>query len=117
MTIRESSSGSVVKSDGPVVAALLALGLGSVAYGIFVVIPEFSASFKTFLTLDEGVGALSGKTTFGVIVWLVAWAVLHITLGKKSSFDLRRAYYWALVGVALGALFTFPIFFQAFAKG
>lgn len=117
MTIRENSSGSVVKSDGPVVAALLALGLGSVAYGIFTVIPEFSASFKAFAVLYEPAGPLSGKTTFGVIVWLVAWAVLHLTLGKKSSFDLKRAYYWALFGVALGALFTFPIFFQAFAKG
>ena len=116
MTIRESSSESVVKSDGPVVAALLALGLGSVAYGILVIIPEFSASFKTFLTLNESVGPLSGKTIFAIVIWLVVWVVLHQVFTKKS-FELAKAYTWSLIMVGLGLLFTFPTFFLAFAKG
>lgn len=115
MTMKNDITNGATKSDGPVVAALLALGIGSVVYGIFVIIPEFSASFKTFLTLNEGVGALSGKTTFAVLIWLAVWVVLHRVFSKKS-FELAKAYTWSLIMVGLGLLFTFPIFFQAFAK-
>lgn len=104
------------KSDGPVVAALFAMGIGVVAYGVFVILAEASASFKTFETLNASVGPLSGKTTFGVLVWLVAWLILHFTLAKKP-FELKKAFTWSMVFVAVGILFTFPIFFQAFAKG
>lgn len=106
---------SETKSDGPVVAALLALGIGTVVFGILVIIPEFSASFKSFLSLNDGVGALSGKTTFAVAIWLVVWVVLHKVFSKKS-FELAKAYSWSLIMVGIGLLFTFPIFFQAFAK-
>lgn len=113
--MNDKLSGSGTKSDGPVVAALLALGIGSVVYGIFVIIPEFSGSFKTLLTLNEGVGALSGKTLFAVAIWLIVWVVLHQVFTKKN-FELAKAYSYSLVMVAIGLLFTFPIFFQAFAK-
>lgn len=116
MTINKDNSGMATKSDGPVVAALFAMGIGVVAYGIFVILAEVSASFKTFETLNASVGPLSGKTTFGVIVWLVAWLVLHITVSKKE-LDLKKAFTWSMVLVVTGLLFTFPIFFQAFAKG
>lgn len=115
MTTNRENSGSITKSDGPVVAALFAMGVGVVAYGIFVILAEVSASFKTFETLSEDVGPLSGKTTYGVIVWLVAWVILHSVFSKKS-YDLQKAYKWSLVFVGTGILFTFPIFFQAFAK-
>jgi uncharacterized MAPEG superfamily protein len=116
MTINRDNSEISTKSDGPVAAALFAMGIGVVAYGVFVILAEVSASFNTFETLNASVGSLSGKTTFGVLVWLVAWLILHITLGKKS-FELKRAFMWSMVLVAIGVLFTFPIFFQAFAKG
>lgn len=116
MTINRDNPGAVTKSDGPVVAALLAMGVGIVAYGVFVILAEVSSSFKTFETLNASVGPLSGKTTFGVIVWLVAWLLLHVTLAKKP-FELKKAFTWSMVLVATGILFTFPIFFQAFAKG
>lgn len=116
MTTNRENSGSITKSDGPVVAALLAMGIGVVAYGVFVILAEVSASFKTFETLNASVGPLSGKTTFGVVVWLVAWILLHVTMAKKP-FELKKAFTWSMVLVATGILFTFPIFFQAFAKG
>lgn len=111
----ESTTGmnSDAKSEAPIVAALLAMGVGVVVYGIFVVLSEFSESFKTFLTLNDGVGALSGKTTFGVLVWLAIWAVLHPAL-RKSTLDLSRAFKISLVMVGIGVLFTFPTFFLAF---
>lgn len=111
----ESTTGinSGVKSDGPIVVALFAMGVGVVAYGMFVLLSEFSASFKTFLTLNEGVGPLSGKTIFGVLVWLVTWAVLHLTL-RKTALDLWRAFRISLVMVGISVLFTFPTFFLLF---
>lgn len=116
MTINRDNSGTSIKSDGPVVAALFAMGIGVVAYGVFVILAEVSASFAKFETLNASVGPLSGKTTFGVLVWLVAWVLLHVTLAKKP-FELKKAFTWSMVLVATGILFTFPIFFQAFAKG
>lgn len=112
----ESTSGvnSDAKSEAPIVAALLAMGVGVVVYGLLVVITEISADVKTFLTLNDGVGALSGKTTFGVLVWLAIWAVLHPAL-RNSTLDLSRAFKISLVMVGIGLLFTFPTFFLAFA--
>ncbi len=115
MTTNRENSGSITKSDGPVVAALFAMGIGVVAYGVFVILAEVSASFKSFETLNSSVGPLSGKTTYGVIVWLIAWVILHSVFSKRS-YDLQKAYKWSMVLVGTGILFTFPIFFQAFAK-
>jgi hypothetical protein len=111
-----SASGinSDVKSEGPIVAALLAMGAGVMVYGIFVVLTEISTNFKTFLTLNDGVGPLSGKTIFGVLVWLAIWAVLHPAF-RRSTVDLWRAFQISLVMVGIGVLFTFPIFFKLFA--
>ena len=60
------------------------------------------------------VGPLGGKTTVGVIAWLIAWAILHF-VWKDKDVDFRRMYIVTLVLVAIGFLFTFPIFFEAFA--
>lgn len=103
-----------MKSEGPIVAAILAMGAGTVVYGIIVVVTEFSTSFKTFLTLKDSVGPLSGKTIFGVLAWLVLWAILHPML-RKTTIDLWRAFQVSLVMVGIGILFTFPIFFRLFA--
>jgi len=107
---------SDAKSEAPIVAALLAMGVGVVAYGVFVLLSEFSKGFKTFLTLNDGVGSLSGKTIFGVLAWLAAWVVLHFTL-RKSTFNLWRAFQISLVMVAISVLFTFPTFFLLFHQG
>jgi len=111
-----SENSSITKSDGPLIAALLSMGVGIVAYGVFVILAEVSASFKTFETLSDSVGPLSGKTTFGVIVWLVVWVVLH-KMVPKMSISLEKAWKVSMFLVITGIVFTFPIFFQAFAKG
>jgi hypothetical protein len=60
------------------------------------------------------VGPLSGKTIMAVIVWLVAWVILH-TIYRSRPYETRRAFIIAMVLVGLGVLGTFPTFFQAFA--
>lgn len=112
----ESTTGTngAVKPDGPIVAALLAMGLGVVVYGVLVVLTEISTNVNTFLTLKDSVGPLSGKTIFGVLAWLVIWTALHFAL-RKTTLDLWRAFQISLVMLGIGVLFTFPIFFQLFS--
>jgi len=100
--------------DGPAAAAILASGVGCLVIGVMTTGAEMNASLKTALTWSDPVGPLSGKTLVGVIAWLIVWAILHF-LWKGKDVNLRRVYIAALVLIAVGFLFTFPIFFQAFA--
>jgi hypothetical protein len=102
------------KPEGPIAAAILAGGIGCLALGLFTTLAEASTSFSDWLSWDDDVGPLSGKTALAVIVWLVSWVVLHVVYRNKP-FETRRALTIALVLVGLGALGTFPTFFQAFA--
>jgi hypothetical protein len=102
------------KPEGPVAAAILAGGIGCLALGVFTTLAEASLDIKDWLQWSDRVGPLSGKTVMAVIVWLIAWAVLHVVYRAKP-FETRRALTIALVLVALGVVGTFPTFFQAFA--
>lgn len=104
----------VDKPEGPVAAAIIAGGVGALAVGLLTTLAEANTTIKDFLNVSDPVGPLSGKTIGGVIIWLVAWAVLHV-IYKDKPFETRRALTVALVLIGLGILGTFPIFFQAFA--
>jgi hypothetical protein len=101
------------KPEGPIAAAILAGGVGCLALGLFTTLAEASTSFKDWLSWDDEVGPLSGKTGLTVIVWLIAWVVLYLVY-RDRPIETRRALVVALVLVALGAVGTFPTFFQAF---
>ncbi|MGH2689609.1 MAG: hypothetical protein ACRDKW_12490 [Actinomycetota bacterium] len=103
------------KPEGPIVAAILAGGVGSLAMGVFTTLAEASTAVKGWLRWNEGVGPLAGKTGMAVIVWLVAWAILHVVYRNKPV-ESRRALTIALVLVGLGVVGTFPTFFEAFAS-
>lgn len=100
-------------SRGPAVAAILAAGIGSAALGIMTIISEATHALGGALTWIAGVGPLSGKTGVAIIVWLVAWAVLHGMLGRRHV-ALQPALTWAYVLIAIGFLGTFPPVFLLF---
>lgn len=102
------------KPEGPIAAAIIAGGIGAAALGLFTTLAEANADVKDWLDWNSRVGPLSGKTVMAVIVWLVAWVVLHLIYRGKPS-ETRRAFTIAVVLVGLGVLGTFPTFFQAFA--
>ena len=119
---------SDTKPNGPVVAAFLAAGIGSLVMGIGVVLNEASATiknaigvdFNAFLQFDKnvgfgaGVGPLSGKVGLAVIAFVVSWVLLHLWLrGKEVNF--RTGFTIALVLVGLGFALTFPPIFKLFA--
>lgn len=113
--LREQGVEFADKPEGPIAAAILAGGIGCLALGIFTTLAEASTSIKDWLNWNDDVGPLAGKTGMAVIVWLVAWAVLHVVYRTKTV-ETRRVLVIALVLVALGALGTFPTFFQAFTS-
>ena len=113
--LREQGIDFPDKPEGPIAAAILAGGVGCLALGVFTTLAEASTDIKDWLNWKDSVGPLAGKTVMAVIVWLVAWGVLHAVYRTKP-FETRRALVIALVLIALGAVGTFPTFFQAFAS-
>jgi hypothetical protein len=123
-----NSTQADTKPNGPVAAAFLAAGVGSLVVGIGVVLNEASGTikdaigvdFNAFLQFDKnfgfgsGVGPLSGKVGLAIIAFVVSWVVFHLWLrGKEVNF---RSYFIAsLVLVALGFALTFPPIFILFA--
>lgn len=101
------------KPEGPIAAAIIAGGIGAAALGLFTTLAEASTDIKDWLDWKSSVGPLSGKTLMAVIVWLVAWVILHILYRNRQS-ETTRAFTIAVVLVAVGVLGTFPTFFQAF---
>jgi hypothetical protein len=102
------------KPEGPISAAIIAGGIGAFALGLLTTLAEVNETVKGWLELSERVGPLSGKTVFAVVIWLVAWAVLHATM-RRTQYETRRAFAIAMVLVVLGVIGTFPLFFQLFA--
>jgi hypothetical protein len=99
--------------NGLAAAALLAGGIGAFAIGLLTVLAEASPAIKTILTLSAPVGALSGKTTVGVVIWIICWAILGL-MWKDKDVDFGKTTLVAFLFTALGLLFTFPPFFLLF---
>jgi heme/copper-type cytochrome/quinol oxidase subunit 3 len=102
------------RPEGPIVAAVLAGGVGCFAMGVFTTVSEASTTVADdWLTWSDDVGPLSGKTIMTVIVWLVSWAILYAVYRNRRA-ETRRALIIALVLIGLGVIGTFPTFFQLF---
>jgi hypothetical protein len=101
------------KPEGPIAAAILAGGVGALAMGVVTTLSEASTGFSNALKWNAAVGPLSGKTIVTVLVWLAAWAVLHLAYRRKP-YETRRALTIALILIGVGVLGTFPTFFDMF---
>lgn len=99
--------------NGPAAAALFAAGIGSAFYGITVVLTEAVPAIKTAMAFVKPVGPLSGKTTVGMIGWLIAWAILYF-LYRGKNVDMDRIATLSLILLAIGLVFTFPPFYDLF---
>jgi len=100
---------------GPGAAAMIAAGIGTLTIGIMTTGAEFSAGLKQALNFYTPSGPLSGKTSVGIIVWLLSWLLLG-AIWKNKKYDLRKAFTITLVLVGLGFLLTFPPIFALFAQ-
>lgn len=99
--------------NGKAAAALLAGGIGAFALGLMTVLVEASPAIKSALTFVKPVGALSGKTTIGVLIWFVTWIIIG-NLWKEKEVSFGKVLILAFGFLGLGLLFTFPPFFLLF---
>lgn len=114
----ETTNRQDTKPNGPVAAAFIAAGIGSLVMGLTVVLNEISTAISGFLRFDanwgigSGVGPLSGKAILATLAFIVSWVVLHLVL-RRREVDFPRALVVALVLVGLGFALTFPPIFEA----
>jgi len=91
--------------NGAALAAFLAAGIGSFAMGLILVLNETGIFAPP--TLYGPSGGVTGRTTLAVVVWLVAWAILHFRW-KDRQLEPRRVALGTFVLIAFGILATFP---------
>ncbi len=109
----------LAKPNGPVLAALLASGLGSAVLGVFTTVAQSHAGFRALMDIDKnlgfavGVGPLSGKTIYAVAAWLLAWAVAGLVM-RGRNYNARPFFIATFVLIGIGLLGTFPLFFENF---
>lgn len=101
-TSASRTSGEV---NGSAMAALLAAGVGACAMGVVVLLNE--AGIFAAPALYAPAGGVSGRTTLAVIVWLMAWTVLH-TRWRAREIAPGRIGAATLILIAVGLLGTFP---------
>jgi asparagine N-glycosylation enzyme membrane subunit Stt3 len=91
--------------NGAALAAFLGAGIGAFAMGMLVLFNE--AGIFAAPALYAPAGGVSGRTTFAVAVWLMAWGLLH-RRWKERQVEPTRVYATALGLIGLGVLATFP---------
>jgi len=97
------------KVNGPAAAALLAGGIGSAAMGIITLIVQVDSQsgFSKSMVWSKAVGGLSGKSSWAIIIFFVAWAVLHF-MWKDKDTDFARISSLAIALLVVGLIGTFP---------
>ena len=91
--------------NGSAMASFLGAGIGAFAVGMFVLLNE--AGVFAPPALHAGAGGVSGRTTFAVVVWLVAWGVLHARW-RDRTMTPRPVYLVTLLLTGIGIVATFP---------
>ncbi|MCL5677610.1 MAG: hypothetical protein M1602_07115 [Firmicutes bacterium] len=100
--------------NGPAAAAILAGGIGTAWYGLLVILAESVKNIGNLLNFYKPSGPLSGKTTVGVLGFLLIWAVLH-NLWKGKDVEIEKVWTVSLALIVIGLVLTFPPVFLFFA--
>lgn len=97
--------------NGAALASLLAAGVGAFAMGFFVILNE--AGLFAAPALYGPAGGVSGRTTFAVVVWLIAWVLLH---SRWRDRQIASAGVWrtSLILIGLGIVLVFPPVWRVF---
>lgn len=100
-----------VISNGAALAALLAAGIGAFALGLIVILNEAGAF--TVPAIYAPSGGVSGRTTLAVVIWLIAWAILH-RLWEGREVQTGRVQTVTIVLTLLGIVLTLPPVWRIF---
>ena len=98
---------------GPIAAAIISSGIGSMFIGLMTTGAVLSPGLKNLLNLWNPAGPLTGKTTVGILAWLISWFFLNSSL-KDKDYELNKAFILTLILLGIGLFFTFPLVFEAF---
>ena len=101
----DSTVTSAAGANGAALAAFLGAGIGAFAVGVMVILNE-SGLFAA-PALYAPAGGVSGRTTIAVLIWVIAWAVLH-SRWKDRQVESRRVHLVTMLLIGLGVLLTFP---------
>ena len=113
--VAQPQAEAAVATNGAAAAALLAAGIGSALFGLFVILSEANVAFHDAMALDASVGPLSGKSTYAMLAWLAIWGALHMAL-RKRQVNYKGVAIAAAALIVLGILSTFPPFYMLFAS-
>lgn len=100
-----SSTPRIGAANGAALAAYLAAGIGAFAMGVIVILNEtglFAAP-----ALYGPAGGVTGRTALAVIVWLIAWAMLH-RRWRDRELEQQRINALTLVLLAVGLVLCLP---------
>jgi hypothetical protein len=109
--IQSQGLGFQHKPNGAAAAAIISASFGIFAIGLLTTLAAANGGIKEWLNWYNPTGPLSGKTTLGVIAWLVAWTGVHWLLHKKET-NLIRFMLVSSALLALGMLLMFPPIFE-----
>ena len=102
-------TGTEPSINGPGAAAVLAASIGWFVLGVLALTGDAVPGVARLLNISKPTGPLSGVTSGGIAVWLVAWTLLA-RLWRRDNVSM------AVVGAAAsalmvgGLLLTFPPF-------
>lgn len=91
--------------NGGALGAVLAAGIGAFTLALAVIANE--AGMFEVPAIYGPSGGLSGRSTLAVIVWLIAWGILHARW-RNRNVAVARVVAWSLVLVAMAVIMTFP---------
>jgi hypothetical protein len=102
-------------ATGEAAAAFLAGGIGCFILGLMTTLAAIPAlvDLKNALNWWNPAGPLVGKTSVGVIAFVLAWIIGHVIM-KDKDVNLKTYVIAAAILTGLGFLLTFPPFFEAF---
>lgn len=106
-----ATDSTVALKNGPGAAAILASGIGTALFGLMVFLAETFPAVKEVFKLSD---AVSGKTTFGIALWLASWGILHY-LWRNKDVPFGKAMIATTVAIVIGLALTFPPVFLLFA--
>jgi hypothetical protein len=105
-----------IPKTGPAWAAILAAGIGCAAFGVVVDLAEAFPRCSKLLNIYPPSGDLSGKSAAAVIVWIVAWLMLHFRWNKRDIARPGLVSGLTFLLVVVGLVAVFPPFIELFSR-
>jgi len=101
--------------NGPAWACILAAGIGCAALGLLVDLAEAFKGVSNALSFYHPTGDLSGKTIVAILIWIIAWAILHARWKHRSIQSPGKIMAASLILILIALIAVFPPFFEFFA--